>query len=75
LSYCHDNCIKTVLRGREAILLQCGNITFDGFAYVGYGPGLALPLADAARKAWTLYHPITVFTGIEDYLPHRSLLN
>jgi hypothetical protein len=36
---------------------------------------LVSPWLDAARKAWTLYHPITVFTGIEDYLPHRSLLN
>jgi hypothetical protein len=51
------------------------HITFDGFAYFGYGLGLALPLADAARKAWTLYPPITVFSGIEDYLPRRSLLN
>jgi hypothetical protein len=32
-----------------------------------------LALADAARQAWTLSHPVAIFAAVDDYLSHSFL--
>ena len=49
---------------RQAIFLQCSNISPDCLLNIHNRLFLRLSLADAARQTWTFCHPITIFTGV-----------
>jgi hypothetical protein len=72
VSYGHDISLKPLLRDREVILFERGDVAADCFLDVGDGFFLRGALADASWKAWALDHPVTVFARIQEDLSHLT---
>src|SRR6185503_17662587 len=63
-----------LFRDGELVFFQRGNVASNSLSDVGHCLFFGLPLAQTARQAWTLRHPITVLSPKNNHLSHDSPL-